>query len=307
MQPRKKSTLSVPPFVDFSGALAGRPTRAWGIGPEQDLWVLAGDEVLCFDGTGAPSLRLDLSGTHGDYHHVQPLPGGRVVLVDARCRYNPSGPHERNAAVYTYEGALVRELTLGDGIQDVQATSDGRLWVSYFDEGVFGNYGWRMGGGRNAPIGQAGLVLFDDTGQRLSAYDAGGAGTDIIVDCYALNVASDDETWLYFYSKFPLVRLRSGERPTVWETPLRGATALAVNATHVLFGGSYTSLADFQLYLLHDKGAPLLRPVCSFELTDKTGTPWKPTGLSGRGPWMYGLEGTRVFRIDLDTLVDASR
>ncbi|WP_164016832.1 hypothetical protein [Pyxidicoccus trucidator] len=295
----------MPPFLDFSEALAGREARAFGIGPEQDLWVLAGDEVLRFGGTGAPPARLLLPGTHRHVHYVQPLPGGEVVLVDGRCRYIAKDQHERNAAVYTHEGTLAREFTLGDGIQEVQATSEGRLWVSYFDEGVIGNYGWRHGGGDNAPIGQAGLVLFDAAGQRLSAYDSVAAGTDIIVDCYALNVASDDETWLCFYTDFPLVRLRSGEAPLVWETPVRGVRALAVNATHVLFGGSYKSPGDFQLYRLHDKGVRRLRPVRSLELTDEAGTPWKPTWLSGRGPWMYGIEGTRAFRIDVDTLVVA--
>jgi hypothetical protein len=306
MQPRKKSTLEVPPFLDLGEALAGRDVRVWGLGPAGDLWGLVGDEVLCFDGAGAPSVRLRLPGGHPDFDYVQPLPGGEVLLVEARCRYLSKDAHERNAAVYTHDGVLARTFTLGDGIQDVQATPDGRLWVSYFDEGVFGNRGWGMGDADSEPLGAPGLVLFDGNGQRLSAYDAEAAGTDSIADCYALNVASDDETWLCFYTGFPLVRLRAGETPAVWETSVSGTQALAVTDTHVLFAGSYASVGDFQLYGLYNKGVRRLRPLRSVELTDASRAPWSPTWMRGRGPWLYGIERTRAFRIHLDTLVAAS-
>ncbi|QSQ27520.1 hypothetical protein JY651_22540 [Pyxidicoccus parkwayensis] len=306
MRARERTTLQVEPFLDFSEVLKGREARNWSIGPANDLWLLTSGEVLHFDGTGALAARLRISEPGRQSHYVQPLPGGEVALVEGRCRFIAKDQHERNAAVYTREGARVREFTLGDGIEDVQATSDGRLWVSYFDEGVMGNRGWGRGDADTTPIGVSGLVLFDSQGKCLSDYDAEAAGTDIIVDCYALNVASDDETWLYFYSEFPLVRLRSGEPATVWKTPLRGATAFAVNDTHVLFNGTYESHEYFQLFSLYDRGARRLKPQGTFRFEDGAGTPWRPTRACGRGSWLYGVDGTRVFRIDLDTVLAAA-
>ena len=39
-------------------------------------------------------------------------------------------------------GELRRQFVLGDGIKHVQTTAAGDIWVGYFDEGVYGNYGW---------------------------------------------------------------------------------------------------------------------------------------------------------------------
>jgi hypothetical protein len=322
--------MTVPCFLDFSAALAGRERMGLGLGPALDVWVLALDgvpdtrqeipglgsmaksqadrpqsyEVLRFTGSGTPPERLRLPPQRRSFHYVQPLPDGALLLAGARCDYVAKGQHERNAVVYGGDGTPLRELTLGDGIQDVQATADGRLWVSYFDEGVIGNHGWGRGNPDTLPLGQDGLVLYDATGRRLASYDAKAAGTDIIVDCYALNVASERDTWVYFYSKFPLVRLRDAAAPTVWETGLRGATALAVSDTHVLFAGGYRDQASvFQLFPLHDGGTRRLGKPRAFRFQDEAGPPWKPTWMCGRGPWLYGCEGTRLFRIHLDSLV----
>lgn len=308
MPERELTHLEVPCFVDYSEALAGRELMAHGLGPDFDLWMLAldeeGHEVLRFSEPGAPPESIRLPEGQRKFHHVQPLPGGELLLVDGRCEYrDEAAPADRNAVVYSREGVATRELTLGDGIQDVQTTTDGRLWVSYFDEGVLGNGRWAAVNPSVEPMGRSGLVLFDSRGRRLSEYDANAVGTDIIIDCYALNVASDDETWLYFYTDFPLVRLRAGSRPAAWRTPVAGASALAVGSTHVLFGGSYSARSTFELFVLDGHRKSELIPAGSFVFVDSDGSRWQPNWMCGRGPWLYGGEGTRAFRIDLDTLV----
>ena len=40
----------------------------------------------------------------------------------------------------------------------MQVDSLGRIWVSYADEGVYGNFGWGQPG--PPPVGAAGLVCF---------------------------------------------------------------------------------------------------------------------------------------------------
>jgi hypothetical protein len=74
-----------------------------------------------------------------------------------------------------------REILLGGGIKGTQATASGVIWSSYFDEGIFGNYGW------HDPIGASGLVARDTTGDTLYQYAPTDA-LDDMADCYAMNV-----------------------------------------------------------------------------------------------------------------------
>jgi hypothetical protein len=90
--------------------------------------------------------------------HLQPLPREDVLVVGARCFRFQDGSAEQNARVYSAEGELLREFVLGDGIQDLQVTSTGHIWVSYFDEGIFGNYGWSEPIGRVCDVMGAGSV-----------------------------------------------------------------------------------------------------------------------------------------------------
>ncbi|WP_147445711.1 hypothetical protein [Corallococcus aberystwythensis] len=300
--------VEVHPFVDAAEALVGRKPKARGVGPDNTVWWLAdgegeGDEVLHFADGWDTWERFTLPRGAPDFDSVQPLPGGEVLLVNARCRYLSDKEHERNAHVYSPEGALLRELTLGDGIADVQTTSDGQVWISYFDEGVFGNRGWGDDATR-PPIGEDGLVRFDAWGQRQeSGVRMALPGEQLIVDCYALNVASEQETWFYSYTDFPLVRMRPGQPSTVWHSPVRGAHAITVSDTHVLFGGGYDDACQLQLFTLYDRGHQRLGPVARIELTDEAGRAWRPSWLKGRGPWLHGAEGTRHFRVPMEELL----
>jgi len=73
--------------------------------------------------------------------HAQPFDEGWLLAYGrggAAEIYDKSGSH------------VLRTLDLGDASEEIQTTPDGRIWVSYFDEGVYGN-----------GIGSEGLVCFD--------------------------------------------------------------------------------------------------------------------------------------------------
>ena len=89
---------------------------------------------------------------------VQPMPGGRFLVAEARCRWRPGGP-DRNAVLYDTDGQVVSEHVFGDGIAHVLTTSTGQVWVGCFDEGIYGNYGWGLGEGPE-PVGAYGIVQF---------------------------------------------------------------------------------------------------------------------------------------------------
>jgi hypothetical protein len=142
-------------------------------------------KVVRSDGNGLQTMTVSSVSVLVSY--VQPLQGG-VLLAGSRCYWRPEGP-EQNALFVDWKGNVERRFTLGDGINDLRVAADGDVWASYFDEGVFGNYGWGRPG--PAPLGQSGLVRFDPRGEALFTCDAETAGTDSICDAYAMNMADD--------------------------------------------------------------------------------------------------------------------
>lgn len=111
------------------------------------------------------------------------------------------------ASLHDQRGALRSAVEIGDAIESIQTTTDGRIWVSYFDEGVFGN-----------GIGRQGLVCFDSSGKNLFKYAdfAEQNHLPMICDCYALNVDMRGDVWLNYYTDFPLVRLHNHKLERAW-------------------------------------------------------------------------------------------
>lgn len=162
---------------------------------------------------------------------AHPLPDGAVLVVGSRARHTDDGG-ERNAIAYDPDGQVRASATLGDGIEHVFTTRGGDVWVGYFDEGVYGNFGW---GEDAAPMGAAGLVRFGPDLQPAWHFPYDTAW-DAISDCYALNV-TDDAVWSCYYTGFPVVRIQDGQ-VSGWHNEIAGAHALVVAGQQVgLFGG----------------------------------------------------------------------
>ena len=128
-----------------------------------------------------------------NYRFIQPV-GDKLLLVASRCCYNDGDP-EKNAAVVDCQGNIINEFCLGDGINKCLVREDGPIVTAYFDEGIFGNYGW------DEPLGACGLKIWSpdgNTGVWESDRD--------ICDCYAVNVGADGSVWYYYYDDFKLVR-----------------------------------------------------------------------------------------------------
>lgn len=224
--------------------------------------------------------------------YVQPYPDG-VLLVGARCRWTPENV-ERNGLAVDWDGNELARFTLGDGIEDVRTTPDGRtIWVSYFDEGVFGNYGWSHPG--PPAIGSAGLVAFSMDGSVQRTYDPEAAGTAQICDAYAVNVVADGEVWVYFYTEFPLVRVDPRGYQT-WRLGIGGASALAVKGRRVLLFGDYDekNLARI-IELGRDGGA---RVVDERSVVDDQGKPLGDVPCRGVCAQLYFLDQRRVLVLD---------
>lgn len=194
---------------------------------------------------------VEIDGLTITFPILQPLPGGMFLIVGPRCEYTAEGP-QHNAVVIGPDGSTLRSGVLGDGIEEVRTTTSGRIIVGYYDEGVFGNFGW---GGPDGPepIGAPGIVEFDADLRRVWAYPVDDDAAPAIFDCYALNVIGDT-IWACPYTDFPVLRIQ-GDTITVWHNELAaGAHHLLVHDATVAFVGGYDHGSDCLTVAALDNG-----------------------------------------------------
>ncbi|MEO6088149.1 MAG: hypothetical protein ABIQ18_34055 [Umezawaea sp.] len=233
---------------------------------------------------------------------VQPLPDGQVLVVGARCRLRPDGP-DRNAIVYDHTGAVLTEQTLGDGIEHVQTTRRGEVWVGYFDEGVYGNYGWGEAGGE-PPMGSCGLTRFSAAFAQEWHFpgDFEGVG-GAISDCYALNV-DDSTTWASYYDDFPIVRIHN-DIVTGWHNDVHGARAIAVGGSRVALYGGYGPYRDRMV--VGELGDDRFHVTGEYRLVQPDGQLLPQTAqVVGRGADLHVRVGDSWWRIGIEDIAAES-
>lgn len=203
---------------------------------------------------------------------VPPLPEGRYVVVRLLGGMELSW----NALVLHEYGAVVATFRIGAGLRDLQAGESGEIWAGLDDIGVQQDEG----------LGYQGLVSLAASGEVLIKYNEVARRQSVppVDDCYALNVASDTETWLYYYSyysAFCLVRLRTKRIDRVWPSiPIQSARAFAVAPSQALFfRPSYRDVVTEALYLMNLDGGT----VEEFEAVDDDGLRCMPGAASGAG------------------------
>ncbi|MFG1623909.1 hypothetical protein [Kribbella sp. NPDC049227] len=240
--------------------------------------------------------QLSIPGLRFTYPVVQPMPGGAFLVVGPRVRRGTDGTPP-NAVVYDAAGQVVAEGLLGDGIEHVQATPSGNVWVGYFDEGVYGNFGWGDGPGTE-PIGSDGLLRFTPELTLDWRYHAEG-DTDPISDCYALNVAGES-AWACYYTGFPLIAVRRDEVRS-WRNTVEGASAIAVHEDRVALYGGYGENSD--RLVIGRIGADAVEVEREHQVVLPGGSPISAIDVSGRGSTLNLFAGPDWYRLDLADLV----
>ncbi len=240
---------------------------------------------------GSTVTRTDLRDIDTTFPRLQTLPGSEILIVGARSQHRSDGTYDLNARVFGLEGGrLRREFLLGDGINDVQTTRDGRIWVAYGDEGIFGNFGWSEPGGPRA-VGARGLVRFDSTAQMEWEYRS-PRGREV-ADCYALNVGND-EVWIYYYEGYWMAQISKEDHVRTWHTPINGAQAIAIsNRAALLYG------AGPELFLMtkFNRFGRLGRPAAV--AVAEPAVPIDREYVIGRGPVIHALSGTSWLQLDV--------
>ena len=239
---------------------------------------------------------LDIS-----FPHVELFPDGRVLVAGARCAWRGPDDFDRNGAIFDPRTGEVRRVLLGDGIADVAVDEAGRIWASYFDEGVFGNFGWGIPG-PSGP-GAGGLVCFDATGQQLWRFNRDDSKA-LIDDCYAMH-ATRRLISVFFYSDFKVCEVGMDFAQTFYEpTDLAGSHAIAASSKAFLLSSQYDEPTD-TMHLVLRKGDQLTaRRQVTALVPD--GMPTRGAKLVGRAECMHVLNESGWFRASLEELVAAA-
>lgn len=233
--------------------------------------------LLVQDGSLYEGIRFPLE---QPFSIIEQFPDGRWLVAHARSR------GRGNARVFDANGAEQRRFELGDGIEHVKIDDTGRIWVGWFDEGVFGNDDWRLPG-RKWPPSAHGLAAFDDMGALVTH-----ATLESVADCYALNVVGV-EAWACTYTDFPISRLGiDGEK--TWQTNLSGTRAIAVKAPFVLAAGGYREDGNRVVLLKLDEDRA--QTIGEWRLPFDVGFPQKVDLIDARGDDLHVVVDRKWFR-----------
>ena len=262
--------------VDMLAAWQSAPTQQtagepWRLAAKATckLWMFQDDQLI--DGVQFPMLE--------PFPIVEQFPDGRWLVVNGRSRGNG------NARILGPDGAELQRIEVGDGIEHVKIDAQGRIWVGWFDEGVFGNSNWQCPGHKWPPSSH-GIAAFDDKGALLSH------ATLAMADCYALNVLGD-EAWATTYPDFPIWRMKPGQE-RVWTTSLSGVCAIAVNFPNVLAAGGYQDEANQVVLLrLEEEGA---RALAKWRLPFDVGLSSGVTMIDGRDDELHVVQDKQWHR-----------
>jgi hypothetical protein len=196
---------------------------------------------------------------------------------------------------------------LGDGIEQVAIDQSDRIWVAWFDEGVYGNDNWRVPGEEQAPSSNAVGCFADDGG--LLALPGWPSEAGIVADCYVLNVVGHG-AWGCPYVDFPLVHWVPGEPVRWWLNGVDGPKSIAISGSHALLAGGYGLDGNrLALVSLSGRGAgEVAHEIASWSLPLRPRTQeneWAPayehpTLFMGRGDAIHLIDNDiwRTWRVD---------
>ncbi|WP_078553748.1 hypothetical protein [Bacillus alkalicellulosilyticus] len=309
---KKTIKIDIPIWNDYTEDLQGYHIVDASLGPRGEVCILAVNDIPGrIDGMFPPVKTteqydykviidmnfhkqiVEIKNQRWNYHFVQPIEDNHILLVCGRSYYYEEGKYDLNAKVFDSSGAHIRQFLLGDAIQDIYVTKENTIWTSYFDEGIFGNYGWED------PVGKSGLRAWDQEGNAIYHYP--NSGLNFISDCYALNVVADEDVWFYYYTDFLVGRYHHGEF-TYYKPDIEGSDGFVLFKNYFLFRGGYENQDKYLLYKLFSKNS--LRRSCFISFSNEEKKNIKADYVSCRGSKLLLTEGKTVYIVDLKDIVD---
>lgn len=224
---------------------------------------------------------------------VQRFADGRWLIVEPRTE-----ELDPNAYIFEPDGSFSHSFYAGDGIEAVLIDKLDRIWIGYFDEGVFGAVNTPPEH-RMRKFGPNGLVRLDDRGELEFGFNENARDRDIS-DIYALTIDDANRIWLCPYHEFYLASVDDDTIGFVLdEAPVAGSQAMCVGPDHFVFFGGY--YRDCMITVVERK-TQRLRLI---QLRNQDGSPFSPRLLATRGERAFAMVNDRLYRLDLDVLLDA--
>ena len=188
--------------------------------------------IALYADSTAPTLVVWVDSLPVAYPLVDVMADGSFLVVGARCHWAADGA-ELNAVAIDRDGRILRRGCLGDGIGQLQVGADGTIWAGYFDEGVFGNYGW--GGSGPRPLGAGGIAAWSPDFEKVWELDPEDG---LVSDCYSLNVGGD-EVLSCPYTDFPVVRIMERKVQIFPTQDVSGPSGILASGDEVALIGTY--------------------------------------------------------------------
>lgn len=228
--------------------------------------------------------RLDLGRHVMNFRFIRPVPDGSFLLLGSRCMYSKKYGPEKNAVFTDREGNVLRALTFGDGIADCIVRDDGIIITSYFDEGIYGNYGWEE------PIGSCGLCAWTTDGRMIWHSERE------IDDCYAINLDESGNLWYYYYTDFQLIRT-DFETETEYDPMVEGADRFAVagDGSFLIMNGGYDDSDSFFVSRISESQIGDTEPLV-FVSEDGVPVPARPEVFGGAKALILTANGEICFQ-----------
>lgn len=289
----KHETIELKPEAIWQDELAGYTLRNASLGSNNEICLLLANSVPdLIDGSFPQSKTTEfidykvilfsddvkkiipIPRQPWNYHYIQLLGEDQLLLVCARAIKYENGEVDENARIFDTRGNFVRSFCLGDGIEQISASADKKIWTGYFDEGVFGNYGW------DDPIGKHGLINWTEFGEVIYTYEQ--PDKHFIMDCFALNVLPNKEIWFTCGLWDSQIGSRRNGKTTYYmneEVP-NHLSAFAVTGDYLLSDDKARNDGVFHLAKRTDAA---YHKVYELKFINSAGNQIRPVFVSGRG------------------------
>ncbi len=279
---------------DDQAKASATETRGLGIFPQSRARSNLAFSLSVHSDAGVETINLPAMSI--TFPHFDLFSDGGCVLVGSRSSWRSKNDFDLNGALVERRTKVAKLVCFGDGIAAVGIDRTDRIWISYFDEGVYGNYGWSHPGPTG--LGAGGINCFDRTGELLWQHNREDA-TEHIDDCYAMNV-SPLGVWFYFYTAFKVARVTEDFSVEYFESPISGSHCFVTDGQRFVFSSQYREPATtFHATNLH-KGKLVHRRKISLILPE--GINADQIKMTARGDKLHVFSGKKWLVYDLASL-----
>jgi hypothetical protein len=226
---------------------------------------------------------------------VQRFSDGRWLVIEAR-----TDARANNAFVFSPEGSEINSFYAGDGIQAVIVDRRDKIWIGYFDEGVFGAFNpTPPQGDKSYRYGPSGLLRMDDKGTIEFAFNDRHPDKSI-ADIQAVTIDDDSRVWFCPYEKNYLASISDNSVDFVLDkSPASLPDALGVTPSHFAFFGGYQRRS---MVAVVERETLKLRLI---QLHVVSGDTLSPSRVATRGDKAIAVANGKLYQLDMSVLLNA--